>query len=79
MLANIFGGAKKSQKEIDRERSRSMKRAQREMDREVKRIEREEKKCEKDIKKYAKAGQMGPAATAGSSSLSCEDPLMTPS
>jgi hypothetical protein len=37
------------------------------LDREVRKIEREEAKCQKEIKKYAKAGQMGPAKTMAKS------------
>ncbi|KAK9894209.1 Snf7-domain-containing protein [Cystobasidium minutum MCA 4210] len=59
ILDTLFGRAKTPAERL-REHQRSLQRAQRELDRERTKLEQQEKKLVMDIKKAAKAGQMGP-------------------
>lgn len=57
-LSNLFG-KKKPLKEVLRENKRTITRAVRDIDREKTNLEKQEKKLIGEIKKSAKAGQMG--------------------
>ena len=67
-MGNILG-KDKPLKEVLRENKRMITRAIRELDREKTGLEREEKKLTMEIKKCAKAGQMGPVKIMAKVSL----------